>query len=152
MLGGALAAMDLDRGRSTSAQVTTAVRRLARAGASPARGHGVVRVIVDDDGTVAGVTTTSASWTNSARALRAALAGRRFPAPGGQGVVISYLVEADVTRTREQSVEPSRAGTGSQEGGMALDQAPRMAVVGGAPTRRGPRHVVTVDFLREDPR
>jgi len=157
VLEGPLAARSAGLGLSTSSQVTATVQRVAQSEAAPANGHGMVRITVEEDGTVSGVTTTSPSWAALARALRAALAGRRFRAPGRHGAVLSYAVDAVLTRapallTGEKRATASPDGVGSQQGGMSVDKAPQMAVIDYQALLPVLRHVVKVELLREDPR
>src|SRR5262249_51378185 len=70
-------------GLTAAAQVMGTVQRLAGGDGAPRNAHGTLRIIVDADGTVSSVTTTSASWAGVAKAIRAALAGRRLRVPRG---------------------------------------------------------------------
>ncbi len=143
-------------GLRTSTEVMAAVQRVAQGPAAPANGHGLLRVTVDADGTVSGVSSTSASWAGMVSALRAAFAGRRFRAPGGHGVVLAFACDAYVTSapavlTGEKRAEPS-SSIGPQGGGMSIDKAPIMAVIDYKALLPGPRRVVKVELTGEEPR
>jgi hypothetical protein len=164
-LGGPLAAPEGQADMSASAQVRATVQRVAEA-KGPAQGHGMIRITVDEDGSVSGVVVSGTGWEAAANAIRAALAGRRVHVPtGARGVVISFLADAYVTHTppvltgeaRAQSMrlavpaEMAPPTDDEHRGGVALP-APNAAVIDPRALLPIPRRVVKLDSLGEQPR
>jgi hypothetical protein len=152
-----LAAGNTSAGLTASAQIMGTVQRLSSSDEAPRNGHGTVRIVVDEDGNVSGVTTTSPSWSAVARAIRAALAGRRFRVPPGRhGVVISIAVDARMTSTPAVLTGETRAEPMAENevprGSSASTAAPRMAVINPLALLPVLRHVVKVQLLSEEPR
>ncbi len=93
-----LAALATQGVSSVAAQAMGTVRRAVERGA-PRQGRATLRVTVDEDGTVSSVVASGGDWEGVARAIQAALAGRRLRVPAGaHGVVISFAASATVTR------------------------------------------------------
>jgi hypothetical protein len=142
---------------TASAQVMGTVQRLANGAGAPRNAHGTVCVVIDEDGAVSDVTTTSASWTAVAKAIRAALAGRRFRVPkGAHGLFVSFAVDAYETSapavlTGEARAEPMLEDEVPQ-GGSRSHAPPRMAVIDPRALLPIKRHVVKVELLGEEPR
>jgi hypothetical protein len=140
-------------------------QRVAEA-SGPAQGHGTIRITVEEDGSVSSVVASGTGWEAAAKALRAALTGRRFHVPkGARGVVISFAVDARVTRVPPVLTGEARA----QQQGIAADgwvppptddehrggfhpAAPKMAVINPFALLPIPRRVVKLDALGEQPR
>jgi hypothetical protein len=164
-LGGTPAAPEGQADMSASAQVRATVQRVAEA-KGPAQGHGVIRVTVDEDGSVSGVVVSGTGWEAAASAIRAALVGRRVHVPrGARGVVIAFLADAYVTRTPpvltgEARAQPMRSGvpaemappTDDEHRGGFHPAAPNMAVIDPRALLPLPRRVVKLDSLGEQPR
>jgi hypothetical protein len=156
-LGAAQAAAGLTAG----AQVVATAQRAAD-GKGPARGHGTLRITVEQDGSVSGVVVSGVGWEAAAQAIRAALAGRRLRVPSGaRGVVISLALDAAVTRVPPViSGEARAAGVGfdAAVGGVEDNHrgfhpgASNMAVID--PTALAPlrRRSVKVELLGEQAR
>ena len=163
-LGGPLAAPEGQADMSASAQARATVQRVAEA-SGPAQGHGVIRITVDEDGSVSGVVVSGTGWEAAASAIRAALAGRRFHVPSGaRGVVVSFIANAYVTRvppvlTGEARAQPMRSGAAEEMAPPTDDEhrgfhpaAPNMAVINPLALLPIPRRVVKLDSLGEQPR
>ncbi|MFO0756663.1 MAG: hypothetical protein U0359_09240 [Byssovorax sp.] len=149
---------------SAAGQAMVAVR-LSAEKAAPARGRGTIKVSVNADGTIAGVTSSGVGWDAVARLIQAALAGRRLRvAPGSGGALITFAVESSTTSapallTGDARAEPARAiadgpmapPTDDLHGGYAT-AAPNMAVIDGRALLPTTRKLVKVQLVGEQPR
>ncbi len=150
---GELAAPEGASPTSASAQVSGTVQRVAQTG-GPRQGHGVLRITVGEDGTVTGVSASGTGWDAVASAIRAALAGRRLRVPSGaRGVVISFAIDAMVTRappvlTGEARAHPSGLGGDAYRG--ADTGALNMAVIDYRALLPIERRVVKLQALGEE--
>jgi hypothetical protein len=92
-----LGATQAAAGLTAGAQVV-ATAQSAADGKGPSRGHGTLRITVEQDGSVSAVSVSGVGWEAAAQAIRAALAGRRLRVPSGaRGVVISLALDAAVS-------------------------------------------------------
>ncbi|APR77615.1 Hypothetical protein A7982_02962 [Minicystis rosea] len=133
-------------------QLIGLARSVADASA-PQRGHGTVRIDIDEGGNVTRVSATSPSWEAYARALQAKLAGRRLRvAPGAHGAVVKLAVDADVTAvprmlTGEAKAMPCRPMDRDQAG--RSDAIPNVGCNDLTALLPIPRHRVNVSIASE---
>ena len=87
-------------GLTAGAQVMSTVEAAAYS-KTPRNGRGTIRIVIDDDGSVSAVSSTSPSWEPVAREIASSLQGRklRVPARAHGLVVVTFAVHALTTRT-----------------------------------------------------
>lgn len=151
-----LATRDAALGLGASGQIVAAVHGVALDQA-PRNGRGILRVLLDENGRVSRVTSTSPSWDRAALAMQRALGGRQFELPRGvRNVVLSFDVVARSTQvpavlTGEESQAPTRWPQGVQ--GRSPSDAPAPVVL--VPIQSLlplPRHIVEVTLLQVEHR
>jgi hypothetical protein len=167
-----LAALEKAAGTTAGAHVMAAVQTAGYA-KMPRSGRGTIKIIIEEDGHVSRVTSTSPSWENVARSIHTSVQGRRFPVPkGARGVTITIAVRALYTHTPIAFApyvdEPTdtRGGhaTGPKMPGVSATHIPE-SLKGSSPSDSPqgfvvdpraflplPRHLVQLEFVREEPR
>lgn len=94
----------VEQGRAAAVSLGSAIQASVTGGAeakAPQHGHGEIRVEVGADGAVLGVTATSPSWGDAARAIAQRLVGRKLRVPeGAKSVTVTYKVDADATNPK----------------------------------------------------
>jgi len=154
-LGPLLDAGKTKTGLSATAQVVATVHRVAQSTDAPRVGHGILRIRVDERGAVSGISSTSPSWEKAARALLAALTGKKLHVPpGARGVVISFTVDAKITNVPAAltgDVKPTPIDLGDDmRGSSPSDKPPTTAVINPAAWLPVERRVLHVELLGEE--
>lgn len=147
---------DAELGLGASGQILATADGVALERA-PRNARGIVRIVVDGNGRISDVISTSPSWEAAARAMGKTLEGRRFDVPmGSRGLVVDIAVEARSTQvpaviTGEASQQP--VAWAEPLRGVSPSDAPSPVVV--VPIESllpVPRHVVSIALLRVEPR